>query len=442
MANLLQAMGNAQPVSQFIDTALKYQTVQSNMETQRMKQQLLQQQVLQSEKDNKQYDPNAVLSLYDEHVRPHIMEAWKQSGVLDPSTGQIRGADVRNTPNIITENQKVSEALMTAEYERLAKKNATLAKKTDAASQEEALSNVAQMTAIEKARRLGKDNKDKFKAVNTGEGVLPFNESTGEAGEAIGTSPEKGGGAGGIDPSVVRTFEAAHPELVEKRGTKEYGDALLKFIQSGERPYSQFVGTTPDGKTGITFDARKGTFDAQPLPGGGNLQPKISPTIPTGETTVFQQIGTLKEALGQVTSMYEDSFVGPIAGPAGKIQDNWGVMPNAKRAEFRALTANLYNTIIYLRSGKQINEEEAKRLMDELPTMNISPTGFQAKLKKFTWELNSIERGRLRQLKGAGYRNVGEAQGTPSGPSVMEKRTLPNGQVWESLSDGTFRQVK
>jgi len=43
MANLLQAMGNAQPVSQFIDTALKYQTVQSNMETQRMKQQLLQQ---------------------------------------------------------------------------------------------------------------------------------------------------------------------------------------------------------------------------------------------------------------------------------------------------------------------------------------------------------------------------------------------------------------
>jgi hypothetical protein len=157
---------------------------------------------------------------------------------------------------------------------------------------------------------------------------------------------------------------------------------------------------------------------------------------------VFQQIGTLKEALGQVTSMYEDSFVGPIAGPAGKIQDNWGVMPNAKRAEFRALTANLYNTIIYLRSGKQINEEEAKRLMDELPTMNISPTGFQAKLKKFTWELNSIERGRLRQLKGAGYRNVGEAQGTPPGPSVMEKRTLPNGQVWESLSDGTFRQVK
>ena len=442
MANLLQAMGNAQPVSQFIDTALKYQTVQSNMETQRMKQQLLQQQVLQSEKDNKQYDPNAVLSLYDEHVRPHIMEAWKQSGVLDPSTGQIRGADVRNTPNIITENQKVSEALMTAEYERLAKKNATLAKKTDAASQEEALSNVAQMTAIEKARRLGKDNKDKFKAVNTGEGVLPFNESTGEAGEAIGTSPEKGGGAGGIDPSVVRTFEAAHPELVEKRGTKEYGDALLKFIQSGERPYSQFVGTTSDGKQGITFDARKGTFDVQPLPGGGNIQPKISPTIPTGETTVFQQIGTLKEALGQVTSMYEDSFVGPIAGPAGKIQDNWGVMPNAKRAEFRALTANLYNTIIYLRSGKQINEEEAKRLMDELPTMNISPTGFQAKLKKFTWELNSIERGRLRQLKGAGYRNVGEAQGTPSGPSVMEKRTLPNGQVWESLSDGTFRQVK
>jgi hypothetical protein len=100
---------------------------------------------------------------------------------LDPGTGQIRGADVRNTPQLIVQNQKVSEALMTAEYERLAKKNATLAKKPDAASQQEALDNVAQMTAIEKARRLGKDKEttlipEKTIGTMTGGVVTPLPE--------------------------------------------------------------------------------------------------------------------------------------------------------------------------------------------------------------------------------------------------------------------------
>jgi hypothetical protein len=113
-------------------------------------------------------------------------------------------------------------------------------------------------------------------------------------------------------------------------------------------------------------------------------------------------------------------------------------MPDAKRAEFRALTHNLFNTIIYLRSGKQINEEEAKRLLDELPTMNISPVAFQAKIKKFSWELDSIQRGKVRELKGAGYRNVGGSQ--KSGPTVIETRTLPDGTTWDKYSDGTFNQ--
>src|SRR3990172_939935 len=95
-----------------------------------------------------------------------------------------------------------------------------------------------------------------------------------------------------------------------------------------ERPYSQFVGVPPEGQA-VTFNTRTNRFDLQPLP--GPLQPKIAPTIPTEQTTALQQVGTLKEALGQVTDMYEDSFVGPVAGPTGKIADNWGIMPNSKR---------------------------------------------------------------------------------------------------------------
>jgi hypothetical protein len=74
--------------------------------------------------------------------------------------------------------------------------------------------------------------------------------------------------------------------------------------------------------------------------------------------------------------------------------------------------------------------------------MNISPVAFQAKIKKFTWELDSIQRGKMRELKGAGYRNVGDAQGQPSGPTVVEERTLGTGEVWQKFSDGTFKKVK
>jgi len=242
MANLLQAMGNAQPVSQFIDTALKYQTVQSNMETHRMQQQLLQQQVLQSEKDNKLYDPNAVLSLYDEHTRPHIMEAWKQSGVLDPGTGQIRGADVRNTPQLIVQNQKVSEALMTAEYERLAKKNATLAKKTDAASQQEALDNVAQMTAIEKARRLGKDKQ------NT---VVPAGASVvNQEGDIVATAPKDVKVKKSfVDPTDGGTVTQLEDGTFEKNGQPFKGDLKsLQEVGAQKIPVSEF---------GTFYDARK-----------------------------------------------------------------------------------------------------------------------------------------------------------------------------------------
>lgn len=139
---------------------------------------------------------------------------------------------------------------------------------------------------------------------------------------------------------------------------------------------------------------------------GEELQPKVAPTLPAEQAVQLQKFGTLDEALAQVKDLYDESFVGPIAGPIGAAQDKWGILPSAKRSEFRSLISNIQNSLLYLRSGAQINESELKRLLKELPTMDVSPTAFLAQIKKFTWELDSIKRGRLRQLKGAGYRNI------------------------------------
>jgi hypothetical protein len=415
-----------------------------------LQQQKLQAEALQAEKDNKEYHVDAAITAFPEEHRDTIKKMWQMSGLVG-ADGIMRGKDIRSTPDLYKKYPDMALATNMTEIEKIEKEQASLAKKGDPVSQAKILENAGTLTDLHKKNAFlrGKEPQkpnvykpgDYVEQPGGGYQQMPKEQEVKDnyvlpSGDSVtlmkdGTFLNEDGSAydgdrsvlrkvgskddmGEVSPTIVKTFEAAHPELADKRGTPEYGEALQAFIKSGERPYSTFVGTTPDGKYGITHDTRSNTFGIQPLPAGGNLQPKVSPTIPVEQTTALQQIGTLKEALSQVTNLYEDSFVGPIAGPVGKKQDNWGVMPNAKRAEFRALTANLYNTIIYLRSGKQINEEEAKRLMDELPTMNISPVGFQAKLKKFTWELNSIERGKLRQLKGAGYRNVGEPQGVAS----------------------------
>lgn len=410
----------AKPVSEFVNATTMYQDHATNrafreQETVNLqqRQRLMQQMEEQSAKDNKEFDHKAVLAMYPLHQQQNILKAWTLGGIIDPESGVMRGRDVRSTPDLINKFPDIALSINQSEYDNIVAENEKLAKKGDPESQAKMMSNSAEAANLKKLiDKATGGGKDRFSPVNTDKGIVPFNTGTGEAGAPFGQAPPNA--AGSVDPAVVRTFEAAHPELVSKRGTTEYGQALEAFIKAGERPYSTFVGLTPDGKQAITFDSRKGTVGLQPLPFAGEIQPKIKPTVPTEQTTAFQQIGTLKEALGQVIDKYEESFVGPIAGPTGKIQDNWGVMPDAKRAEFRALTHNLFNTIIYLRSGKQINEEEAKRLLDELPTMNISPVAFQAKIKKFTWELDSIQRGKMRELKGAGYRNVGETQEQPT----------------------------
>ena len=456
LADVGKSGGIGQLGQGFLSGALQVGQLQRQTEMDNLTKQKAQIELQQYEKDNKEYHIDAALSMYPETERPFIKELLTTAGKIRPD-GIVIGKDMREVPKLFEAYPKVAIGRGTMEFETLAKENEKLSKKGDAESQQQMIANAERMTQIKKHIRelSGKEEADKsftlkpeetrfdpsgkqvayggpkedkvkesYYYIGPDQGEYQVNklESGGYVHADTGTPYEgdfselrkAGKEHDGVDPVTVRTFEAAHPDMVSKKGTPEYGAALQAFIKAGERPYSQFVGTTVDGKNGIVFDARSGGFSIKPLPGGGNLQPKVSPTIPTEQTTALQQVGTLKEALAQVTDLYDESYVGPIAGPAGKVADNWGVMPDSKRTEFRALNANLYNTIIYLRSGKQINEEEAKRLLDELPTMNISPTAYQAKLKKFTWELNSIERGKLRELKKAGYRNVGEPSATPS----------------------------
>jgi len=60
-----------------------------------------------------------------------------------------------------------------------------------------------------------------------------------------------------------------------------------------------------------------------------------------------------------------------------------------------------------LKSGKQINENEFKRLADALPNEYVSPTDFKVRLKNFEKVFSEIITTRRKNLSGTGYRVPG-----------------------------------
>ena len=397
--NLLQGLGQAKPVSEFINTAMQYQTTQSALETQRLQQQKLAAENAQLEKDNKEYDPNAVLSLFDEHKRPHIFDAWKGAGVIDPATGMIRGKDIRNTQTHILNNQKVTEALLTAEYEQLSKKAATLSKKTDPKSQAEALDVVSQMTAIEKAKRLGKDKTTTLvpkgtKGTIDSEGKFtPFEggaeninnvdlgtwQGTAESGADVYHTPL---GNVAVDPETqerrpysiqsdgsiakkdetlapaIKEFESVYPDLAGKAGTPEYTKAYKEWKVMAATERAKVFSAIPTNVPGIFFDRISQQY-YQTDEGGNHIRLSSNQVkdmkLQFIEDTPTQDIKVMKQSVPSVQALIKESRasldraskdMGPIkgrfsefmAGKVGTDNKDWiSLRTNIKLLETRLM---------------------------------------------------------------------------------------------------------
>lgn len=183
---LLQGLGQAKPVSEFINTAGQYQTTQSNLETQRLQQHILQQQAQQVEKDNKEYHIDAALSLYPEQDRPFIKNALATAGKISPA-GIVIGKDMREVPKLFEQYPKIAIGRGQMEYESLASENEKLGKKGDADSQQKMLANATRMTEIKKHIQSLSGKEEVDKSFTLSEGQARF----GPDGRPIATSAPK-----------------------------------------------------------------------------------------------------------------------------------------------------------------------------------------------------------------------------------------------------------
>ena len=132
--------------------------------------------------------------------------------------------------------------------------------------------------------------------------------------------------------------------------------------------------------------------------------PLFKPT-PAGEITSLQQIKTLQSALATAESLYDPSFVGPVAGRLAAVGRSvlGGAGQTDKQIIFNAALNQARNSLVYLLSGKQINEQEYKRLETQMPSSTLTPKSFVANMTEFKRTLNSILTDKQETLKAGGY---------------------------------------
>jgi hypothetical protein len=128
---------------------------------------------------------------------------------------------------------------------------------------------------------------------------------------------------------------------------------------SDQRPYSTFVGATPDGTKGVVFDARKGTFSTQPLPGGELPGVKSMKALPAEEAKVLGQLKTTWQDVNLVRDAWQEGLTGAFQGRANEALQN---VRNHPAFETLRRRTNRLITIAYALSGKQISEKEIQIL--------------------------------------------------------------------------------
>ena len=203
-------------------------------------------------------------------------------------------------------------------------------------------------------------------------------------------------------------------ELAKARtkAAKAYGDPYLD--QFGNLVQKE----TPTGKIskvsapqrGMRIQSGDTTIETGIIPGQGG---KI---LPAGQVEKIGEFGayisTMDEIQGMVDAGEIDSagftaidLLTKKTGPLEFIRkrvDNWGILPNEKRIELRALVARLPG-LMYAMRGKQLSNKELKVALDMIPQMDLADDAFKIQLKKFNQYIGQILKGKKKAFGGAGY---------------------------------------
>ena len=435
--NLLGALGNAKPVSEFINTAGQYQTTQSNLETQRLMQQKATMEAAQMEKDNKEYHVDAAITAFPEDHRDTIKKMWGMSGLID-ANGIMRGKDIRSTPDLYKKYPDMALATNMTEIERMEKEQVSLSKKGDAVSQAKIMENAGTLTDLHKKNAFlrGKEAQ-KPNVYKPGDYV----EKPGGGYEKMPDKPEK--------PQVYKPDD---------------------FVQQPDGSYMQMPGKAEE-QWGEPFTGKVGGKEVllrKSLKSGKVEQVSAGPM---GGTTVNVDTGLSKSArakaegdVQEATDMYKGlealvsiskpdffTYAGKIQAGAERVGEKAGVVRDPKflseYSAWKAGTEQEFNKYRKWATGVAAGEKELERLANSFPNVNMSKTQYMAAAKLTAVNAWKLAERRRRALD-AGLDDPGKQKdfykllpldSMPEPPAEVLQRFSPKGGNW-TLRNGKWVQ--
>lgn len=178
--------------------------------------------------------------------------------------------------------------------------------------------------------------------------------------------------------------------LAPKTGKKEADGGYI--IPRGLDPETGRPVYSMSKKLGLFYD------DGKPFkgsPSGLTLKP-----LPADQIQKEMDFASLKFSLDRVKGSYNPDYVGPFDARFGKGKQYFDSTADPAAADFYGNLADLRNQLLYLRSGKQINEQEYKRLLAALPNENLSSVDFDKKLSNFEELYNTMTKARHAAMGG------------------------------------------
>lgn len=129
-------------------------------------------------------------------------------------------------------------------------------------------------------------------------------------------------------------------------------------------------------------------------------------------TRQFDKASKLFDKVGQDAVGVENYYINRI----GQFAPIDALKTDTDIVKFYQQLNDINNQIIYLRSGKQINETEYERLKETFPTPNLNPEAFKARLDTFIETFNDIKSTRRQAIESSGKRlNVPRLKDTNEG---------------------------
>ncbi len=148
---------------------------------------------------------------------------------------------------------------------------------------------------------------------------------------------------------------------------------------------------TPTGFTAVN------TKDPQRMIDLGIKRP-----LSSKESDDLSVLDSINISIQKAKSLYDPSFVGPVAGRLGNVAGKLGVGTSEQEQSFRAANAELEKTLFDL-GGKQLTENEIKVLTPFIPNVKDPPITYRMKVKNFELKYNDILQKKVERLNQSGF---------------------------------------